>query len=229
MIKGQNTPLVVVLENEITASKVHALLFNSSAGTVLKEWTEDDTSIDGNKIILPLSETETLDFKPGNAKLEVKLLDNSGVVLLVQIINIKVEDRRDDTNLGSNKVLENADEIPGYVLDVIKGKDGEDGFSPIAVVTPTSEGAVITITDKQGTTTAAIRNGKDGYTPIKGKDYDDGKPGKDGVDGEDYILTEADKTEIADQVKEMVPPYDDTELREEIASTKESFKSESRL
>lgn len=202
MIKGQNTPLVVVLEHEITASKVHALLFSNLSGTVLKEWTEEETTIDGNKIILPLSETETLKFKPGDAKLEVKLLDKSGIVLLVQIISIKIEDRRDATNLGSSEVLEGADEIPGYVPDVIKGKDGKDGVSPIAVVTPTSEGAVITIQDKQGTTTAAIRNGKD---------------------GKDYVLTEADKDKIADEVKELVPPYDDSELRSEITSTKESL------
>lgn len=42
--------------------------------------------------------------------------------------------------------------------------------------------------------------GKDGYTPVKGVDYFDGKDGVDGApgkDGEDYVLTEADKSEIA--------------------------------
>jgi hypothetical protein len=72
------------------------------------------------------------------------------------------------------------------------GTDGEDGFSPIATVTQTDTGAVISITDKDGTTTATITNGKDGvdgkdgsdgYTPVKGKDYFDGKDGKDGSPG----------------------------------------------
>jgi hypothetical protein len=46
-------------------------------------------------------------------------------------------------------------------------------------------------------------DGKDGYTPIKGVDYfdgldgKDGTNGKDGADGKDYVLTEADKEEIA--------------------------------
>lgn len=74
-------------------------------------------------------------------------------------------------------------------------------------------------------------NGKDGYTPIKGVDYFDGAPGKDGKDGEpgpegkpgepgmtgatgpqgpagpagkdgkDYVLTEADKQEIAGMIE----------------------------
>lgn len=39
--------------------------------------------------------------------------------------------------------------------------------------------------------------GKDGYTPVKGVDYFDGAPGKD---GKDYVLTEADKAEIAEMV-----------------------------
>ena len=41
------------------------------------------------------------------------------------------------------------------------GKDGADGFSPIATITETDTGAVITITDKDGTTSATIQNGKD--------------------------------------------------------------------
>ena len=41
------------------------------------------------------------------------------------------------------------------------GKDGADGFYPIATVTETDTGAVITITDKDGTTSATIQNGKD--------------------------------------------------------------------
>ena len=42
------------------------------------------------------------------------------------------------------------------------GGTGADGFSPIANVTQTEDGAVISITDKIGTTTATITNGKDG-------------------------------------------------------------------
>lgn len=58
--------------------------------------------------------------------------------------------------------------------------------------------------------------GEDGYTPVKNVDYFDGKdgqPGKDGrdgkdgqpgKDGKDYVLTDADKTEIAEQAAELV-------------------------
>lgn len=42
------------------------------------------------------------------------------------------------------------------------GVDGKDGFSPIATVTETSDGATITITDKNGTTSATVNHGADG-------------------------------------------------------------------
>ncbi|MBQ9003960.1 MAG: BppU family phage baseplate upper protein [Eggerthellaceae bacterium] len=42
------------------------------------------------------------------------------------------------------------------------GEDGADGFSPTATVTQTATGATITITDKNGTTTADIAKGAQG-------------------------------------------------------------------
>lgn len=75
--------------------------------------------------------------------------------------------------------------IPTAVVELPSGsdsgqnppQDGEDGFSPVATVTQTANGAVISITDKNGTTTATVTNGKDGgngkdgYTPVRGVDY----------------------------------------------------------
>ena len=43
---------------------------------------------------------------------------------------------------------------------------GNDGFSPTVNVTETTSGATITITDKNGTTSATIRNGKDGTNEV---------------------------------------------------------------
>ena len=50
-------------------------------------------------------------------------------------------------------------------ITVTNGKDGQngqDGFSPIATVEPIQDGAKITITDKDGTTTTNLYNGTDG-------------------------------------------------------------------
>ena len=58
--------------------------------------------------------------------------------------------------------------IPGQ-----DGQPGKDGISPSATVESNSDGAVITITDKDGTTSAQIYNGSNGL------------PGQDGLDGKD--------------------------------------------
>jgi len=47
-------------------------------------------------------------------------------------------------------------------FDGADGQDGADGFSPTAVVTQTATGATITITDRNGTTTADIAKGAQG-------------------------------------------------------------------
>lgn len=74
------------------------------------------------------------------------------------------------------------------------GGTGGEGFSPIAVVEQDYDGARITITDKNGTTTAKAYNGQDGisgqdgYTPVRGTDY----------------WTDEDKAEIKSYVDEAI-------------------------
>lgn len=86
---------------------------------------------------------------------------------------------------------------PGWVSDehILKIGDGktawndltpivtedEEGVMPTAKVLQTETGATITLTDKDGTTTAVITNG---YTPVKGKDYFDGEKGDKGDKGD---------------------------------------------
>lgn len=61
-------------------------------------------------------------------------------------------------------------------IPAIEGAPGEDGYSPTASVSKSGATSTITITDKNGTTTAQVQ------------------------DGDDYILTAADKQEIAGMV-----------------------------
>ncbi len=65
--------------------------------------------------------------------------------------------------------------------DGADGAPGQDGFSPSASVGETGTGATITITDKTGTTTAEIKNGKDGAPGKAGTNGKDGAPGADGT------------------------------------------------
>lgn len=63
--------------------------------------------------------------------------------------------------------------------DGTDGTDGQDGFSPVATVEPIQDGAKITITDKDGTTTTNVYNGTDG---------------QDGTDGQSAEITGATAT-----------------------------------
>lgn len=63
---------------------------------------------------------------------------------------------------------------------------------------------------------SGLFDGKDGYTPVKGIDYFDGEPGKD------YVLTDADKTEIAEQAAQMVE-VPDTYTKNEIDAIMGSY------
>jgi hypothetical protein len=65
------------------------------------------------------------------------------------------------------------------------GGGGGDAFSPTATVEQTENGAKITITDKNGTTTAIVTNG---YTPQREVDY----------------WTDNDKAEIKSYVDEAI-------------------------
>ena len=70
------------------------------------------------------------------------------------------------------------------------GADGTDGFSPSASVVETLEGAIITITDKDGTTTANVTKGlkgdkgDPGDIGPRGPKGDDGEPGAQGPKGD---------------------------------------------
>lgn len=74
--------------------------------------------------------------------------------------------------------------------DGIDGQDGADGFSPTATVTQTADGAVIAITDRNGTTTADIAKGAKGdkgdtgERGPKGDKGDTGEQGPQGIQGE---------------------------------------------
>lgn len=92
-------------------------------------------------------------------------------------------------------------EIRDAVQNQSGGGGGSDGFSPVAKVTQTEAGAVITITDKTGTTTATVNHGE------KGDKGDTGADGKTPVKYVDYF-TEADIQEMVLAVLAALPNGD---------------------
>lgn len=85
---------------------------------------------------------------------------------------------------------------------------GDDGFSPAARVERLTDGARITITDKSGTTTAEVHDGKGG-----GSGAVSSVNGKTGA----VVLSAADVGAMPDDTP-IPPAYDDTQVRESISS-----------
>lgn len=112
------------------------------------------------------------------------------------------------------KVGEAVTDLFSVVLPTGSGGGGGsgDGFSPIIDITEIEGGHRVTITDIDGAKSFDVLNGVDGYTPQKGIDYFDGEKGDpftyedftpeqlEALKGDDYVLTDTDKTEIANTV-----------------------------
>lgn len=91
-------------------------------------------------------------------------------------------------------IREGANEIHKSLADRVKaleesggggGVPGPAGYSPEAKVEQQEDGAVITITDQSGTTTATIKNGKDGAPGTDGQPGAQGPAGPQGPAGRD--------------------------------------------
>ena len=111
-------------------------------------------------------------------------------------------DVQDKSNIDTNFDVQDKSNIDtnfkeyGYIK-------GEDGFSPDVEVVEVGDGHIVTITDKDGSNQFEVKNGKDGYTPIKGIDYNDGYTP---VRGMDYF-TEEDKRILTSAVIDELPVY----------------------
>lgn len=76
--------------------------------------------------------------------------------------------------------------------DYFDGKDGLDGVSPVVSATEIEGGHRVTTTDKNGTKTFDVMDGKAGKTPVKGTDY----------------FTVADKAEMVNAVIAALPTWE---------------------
>lgn len=85
-----------------------------------------------------------------------------------KVANIPIGGESNLTNYYTKQETYNKEEIDNLIPTVTDGKDGkdgtngEDGFSPVATVTKEGNTATITITDKNGTTTASVSDGMNG-------------------------------------------------------------------
>ena len=103
-------------------------------------------------------------------------------------MKIKASFAETKTSIGAK--LTSANETLSADFGEVQVVPGADGISPTVDIEPIDGGHRISITDKDGTQTADVmdgRDGADGYTPVKNVDYFDGQDGRDGDPGADGI------------------------------------------
>jgi hypothetical protein len=95
-------------------------------------------------------------------------------------------------------VQKKAEDVAASVRnDADEGKfNGEDGYSPSAGVTQLENGAIISIRDKTGESTATVYNGKDGAKGDKGNTGDKGDTGAKGDKGDKGFSPTATVTQL---------------------------------
>ena len=121
-------------------------------------------------VMLSLGDDRYISTRNFNIRVEKVLIDGlepeDGFTLFVQAI-AAYESAADISTEAAEAANDAADAANQAVSDLqaaaqrgdFDGADGVDGFSPTATVTQTASGATITITDKNGTTTADIAKG----------------------------------------------------------------------
>ena len=97
--QGGNSPIILETPFELNSiEKIEASLW--IFGTELKHWSTDDIITGDNKfVILPMNEHETIGFKSGTGKIEIKMLNNQDEIILFEDITATVLGKSDKTRL----------------------------------------------------------------------------------------------------------------------------------
>lgn len=144
------------------------------------------------------------------------------VTIETEAVEIGIEITSIDSGI-IGEILEACEVATKHANDAAAYANSLRGMGAVEVDESTESGGKnhVTIKDNKGTEVASFdvlngKDGKDGLPGADGKDGKDGLPGangKDGKDGKDYILTDADKKQIADEVDLSGIESEVTELR----------------
>lgn len=154
------TTLLPVNDNAFVVSS--SLTYKSGTWKLYLMCRENEVDISGDVVDISPKENEhvwisnTMFGVVNDNLIDKEIVDNIPLDTNLKIIY-------DDLNAlidSVNTKLENGD---------FNGKDGQDGFSPSASVTQEEDGAVISVTDKSGSTSVKVLNGKNGSDGADGK------------------------------------------------------------
>lgn len=147
---------------------------------------------DTEEVNVVIEDNETISVTEGTPTDIAEIMHNEEIRIENENQRIANETQRIE---NENQRIENETAREEYITDLkqrvlngeFNGQDGQDGFSPIANVSKLGSTATISITDKNGTTTAEISDGTNGI---------DGKDGKDGTDGQDGYSPSASVSKV---------------------------------
>lgn len=93
IIQGSNVPIVVTFDDDVSSlEKIAASLWYGK--TLLKEWEDNDITVDEDTATFPLDEDETKEFQSGMVTFELKGV-NQGVTVFWKKAKLKVIERHD--------------------------------------------------------------------------------------------------------------------------------------
>ena len=154
-------------EGFYTISEINEMLEEYAKKDIVPTIYVKDASITDDILNIIKSDGTSLSFAGGSATsptIDVAEVENGYKLIITDITGTKeVIISNGEPGIQGPQGIQG---LPG--ADGLPGKDGKDGFSPSATVESNSDGAVISITDASGTTTAQIYNGSNGLPGADG-------------------------------------------------------------
>ncbi len=126
IIRGSNAPIYLELLNMTQGTVVDARAVLSKGNIITKEWNLSEMAFVGNKVTLPLTQTDTIGFTKGVHLLEFKYQLNSDVYISDQY-RIPVLDRVDDRVIGNDLEGDNTVDVINLSIETNTIKSLETG------------------------------------------------------------------------------------------------------
>ena len=97
IVQGTNVPIEILFDGSVADLPVLIASAWAQSGSMLKKWEKDDMEIsaDGKEVLLPLTEEETAAWPTKTCGLEVKGMNEDGMAVFWQIVELDVMFRHD--------------------------------------------------------------------------------------------------------------------------------------
>ena len=137
--RSSNAPIMINFDNNIESIPELSvgLYWDNNYSTLIQTWDQDSVYIQENKLIIPFTQSQTASYPVGIGHLEVKWLDNNGVVFFSKSYSLEIKSYKNLKILGedeeidySNIIIETID-IPSSITNDIRIIKEEYDFESI--------------------------------------------------------------------------------------------------